>query len=84
MQQLITELNAASDAYYDGKAELMSDYEWDAKFDQLKRLEEETGEILPNSPTQKVSEDHIIGQKEEVPGSVPCKDEITDRPCQMG
>ena len=64
MQQLITELNAASDAYYDGKAELMSDYEWDAKFDQLKRLEEETGEILPNSPTQKVSEDHIIGQKE--------------------
>lgn len=65
MQLLIEELNQASDAYYNGKAELMSDHEWDARFDELKRLEEETGEILPDSPTQKVSEDHVEGQKEE-------------------
>lgn len=65
MQLLIDELNQASDAYYNGKAELMSDHEWDARFDELKRLEEETGEILPDSPTQKVSEDHVEGQKEE-------------------
>jgi len=38
MQQLIQELNAASDAYYNGQAELMTDYEWDARFDELKRL----------------------------------------------
>ena len=65
MQQLIERLNQASDAYYDGQGELMTDYEWDALFDQLKRLEDETGTVLPDSPTAKVSEDHIAGQKEE-------------------
>ena len=43
----------------------MTDYEWDARFDELKRLETETGTTLPDSPTQKVSEDSITGQKEE-------------------
>ena len=65
MQQLINELNEASDAYYNGQAERMTDYEWDARFDELKRLEAETGTTLPDSPTQKVSEDSITGQKEE-------------------
>jgi DNA ligase (NAD+) len=65
MQQLINELNEASDAYYNGQAERMTDYEWDARFDELKRLETETGTTLPDSPTQKVSEDSITGQKEE-------------------
>ena len=64
MQQLIGKLNAASDAYYNGRPEMMSDYEWDALFDQLKQLEDESGEILPDSPTHKVSEDTIPGQKE--------------------
>ena len=65
MQQLIRELNEASDAYYNGKAEQMTDYEWDARFDELKRLEQETATTLPDSPTQRVSEDSIAGQKEE-------------------
>ena len=65
MQQLIEQLNQASEAYYNGKSELMTDYEWDHLFDQLKQLEEETGEILPDSPTNKVSEDNIAGRKEE-------------------
>jgi DNA ligase (NAD+) len=65
MQQLINELNKASEAYYNGLSELMTDYEWDARFDELKRLEAETGTTLPDSPTQKVSEDSITGQKEE-------------------
>ena len=65
MQQLINELNKASDAYYNGRSELMTDYEWDQRFDELKRLETETGTTLPDSPTQKVSEDTITGQKEE-------------------
>ena len=64
MQQLIVRLNEASDAYYNGRGELMTDYEWDALFDQLRQLEEETGEVLPDSPTHKVSEDTIPGQKE--------------------
>lgn len=64
MHQLVSELNEASDAYYNGRAELMTDYEWDQRFDELKRLETETGTTLPDSPTQKVSEDTITGQKE--------------------
>lgn len=65
MKSLVERLNQASDSYYNGKDELMTDYEWDALFDQLKRLEEETGEILPDSPTNRVSEDSIVGKKEE-------------------
>lgn len=65
MKSLVERLNQASDSYYNGKGELMTDYEWDALFDQLMRLEEETGEILPDSPTNRVSEDSIVGKKEE-------------------
>lgn len=65
MKSLVERLNQASDSYYNGKGELMTDYEWDALFDQLKRLEKETGEILPDSPTNRVSEDSIVGKKEE-------------------
>ena len=64
MKQLVEQLNNASQAYYNGEAELMSDYEWDSKFDQLKLLEDETGIVLPDSPTNKVSEDSISGKKE--------------------
>ena len=65
MQQLIDELNRASNAYYNGQPEQMTDFEWDARFDELRHLEELTGEVLPDSPTQKVSEDHVEGKKEE-------------------
>lgn len=64
MKLLVEQLNKASQAYYNGEAELMSDYEWDSKFDQLKLLEDETGIVLPDSPTNKVSEDSISGKKE--------------------
>ena len=65
MKELVRELNEDSDAYYNGRNERMTDYEWDALFDELKRLEQETGTTLPDSPTQKVSEDSITGKKEE-------------------
>lgn len=65
MKQLVEKLNQASESYYNGKGELMTDYEWDSMFDQLKSLEEETGVVLPDSPTNTVSEDSISGQKEE-------------------
>ena len=65
MEQLVEELNRASEAYYNGRQELMTDYEWDARFDELKWLETETGTVLPDSPTQRVSEDNTAGQKEE-------------------
>ena len=65
IQSLVEQLNAASDAYYNGREEIMTNYEWDAAFDRLKKLEEETGIILPDSPTQNVSSDNLTGQKEE-------------------
>ena len=67
MQEMIRRLNEASEAYYGGRDEIMSNFEWDALFDELTKMEEETGLILPNSPTQKVntaSEDNIAGEKE--------------------
>lgn len=55
MRELIDALNAASEAYYGGRPELMTDYEWNEKFDLLARLEEESGIVLPDSPTRNVS-----------------------------
>lgn len=65
MRQLIEELNHASESYYSGQQELLTDFEWDAKFDELKMLEQQTGVVLPESPTQKVSETPVTGKKEE-------------------
>lgn len=65
IQSLVEQLNAASGAYYNGREEIMTNYEWDAAFDRLKKLEEETGIILPDSPTQNVSADNLTGKKEE-------------------
>ena len=52
IRELVDSLNKASEAYYNGRDEIMSNYEWDAMFDELKSLEAETGIIVPDSPTQ--------------------------------
>lgn len=54
IRELIEKLNKASDAYYNTGKEIMSNKEYDALYDQLVQLEQETGIILPDSPTQKV------------------------------
>lgn len=64
MRELVTKLNDASASYYNGQGEKMTDYEWDALFDELKALEQETGTVLDNSPTMNVSADTITGEKE--------------------
>ena len=61
ISELVSQLNEASDAYYNGRGEKMTDYEWDAAFDRLKQLEAETGVILPQSPTHRVSADRSKG-----------------------
>jgi len=53
MKQLIEILNNASDKYYN-ETPIMSDFEYDRLYDELLRLEAESGIIYPNSPTQKV------------------------------
>lgn len=63
-EELVKRLNEASEAYYGGKEELMSNYEWDAMFDELAALEAETGYILPDSPTQNTGYEENNGERE--------------------
>lgn len=67
MYEIVEKLNEASKAYYNGQDEIMSNREWDSLFDELKRMEAESGIILPDSPTQKVGAPlvKIKGLKEE-------------------
>lgn len=50
----VNELNKASEAYYNTGQPIMSDAEFDNKLEELRRLEEETGIVLSNSPTHNV------------------------------
>lgn len=54
IKELVNTLNQAGKAYYMESREIMSNYEYDALYDELVALEEKTGIILANSPTQKV------------------------------
>ena len=49
--ELVKELNKYRDAYYNNNVSLISDKEYDDKFDKLQELEKETGIILSASPT---------------------------------
>ena len=53
LKELIKKLNKASDAYYNSTP-IMTDYDWDKLYEELKALEEETNVIYPDSPTQNV------------------------------
>ena len=53
MQELVDKLNKWTVAYDKGTPEI-SDEEWDNYYFQLKKMEEESGTILPDSPTQKI------------------------------
>ena len=54
IEELIETLNKASAAYYDEASEIMSNYEYDALYDELESLEKETGYTPLNSPTKNV------------------------------
>ena len=54
MKELSSKLREASRAYYALNREIMSNYEYDALYDELEKLEKETGIILAGSPTQSV------------------------------
>lgn len=65
IKYLIEQLNLASQAYYNGQNEIMTNFEWDAMFDELTLLEQETGIILEDSPTQKTGMEVEAGEREE-------------------
>ncbi len=58
-------LNEASKAYYQEDREIMPNLEYDALYDRYAALEEETGVILSNSPTQRVGYE-VIGNLTKV------------------
>ena len=61
MRELVNQLNDASHRYYDLNEPTMSDDAWDAMYAQLRTLEEETGERLPDSPTRRVGGEVMEG-----------------------
>ena len=63
MKELITVLQEASKAYYAEDREIMSNLEYDKLYDELVKLEEETGTVLAGSPTVNVGYEAV----EELP-----------------
>lgn len=54
MRELVDWLNETAYQYYTLDDPTVSDREWDEKYDELVRMERETGERLPDSPTRRV------------------------------
>ena len=54
MKGLVSILNEASDRYYNSGNPIMTDAQFDARLEDLRQLEEETGFVFANSPTQNV------------------------------
>ena len=54
INELVKKLNEASKAYYQDASEIMTNYEYDALYDELAALEKETGVVLASSPTVNV------------------------------
>ena len=54
MRALVDRLNETAYQYYTLDAPTISDKEWDQMYDELARLEAETGVRLPDSPTRRV------------------------------
>ncbi len=70
VKYLVETLNLASKAYYAEDREIMSNYEYDALYDELVALEAETGIVLANSPTVNVgyeAVDELPKERHEFP-----------------
>lgn len=63
IKTIIGRLNDASKAYYNGLP-IMNDKEWDDLYDELVKLEDATGLIFNNSPTQNVGYEILDKLKE--------------------
>lgn len=63
MKELVAILREASKAYYAEDREIMSNFEYDKLYEELERLETETGVVLSDSPTVNVGYEAV----EELP-----------------
>ena len=64
MLELVRRLKETSYAYYVLDNPVISDMQWDRLYDELKKLEAETGVVLEDSPTRKVGGDPLKGFEE--------------------
>lgn len=64
MEQLVAQLNRYNYEYYTLDAPTISDKEYDLQYDELVRLEQESGTILPYSPTGRVGGELLKGFSE--------------------
>ena len=65
IMELTVKLDEAAKAYYQEDREIMSNFEYDALYDELLALEKETGIVMAGSPTNKVGYE-ILSQLEKV------------------
>ena len=79
IRELVEELNRARKAYEQEDREIMSNLEYDRKYDELKALEEETGVVLASSPTVNVGYE-VVSQlpKEDHPSPMLSLDKTKD------
>ncbi len=61
MKELILKLREADAAYFKLDAPIMTDLEYDRLYDELKRLEQESGIILVASPTRRTPDEVLEG-----------------------
>lgn len=66
IEQLVSELNEHNRRYYVENSPTILDYEFDMLMKELESLENETGYILPYSPTQRVGSDLQQSEFKEV------------------
>ena len=70
IKNLVNKLNKASKAYYQEDREIMSNFEYDALYDELDKLEKETGIVLSNSPTIRVGYE-VLGELPKIKHDLP-------------
>ena len=61
MHELVRRLNETAYAYYVLDNPVISDMQWDQMYDELKKLEKETGISLEDSPTHRVGGETLNG-----------------------
>lgn len=64
MKGMVSILNEAAEAYYNTGHPIMSDEQFDARLEDLRQFEEETGFVFANSPTQRVGAKVLTELKE--------------------
>ena len=69
IKELVAELNEAAFSYYQKSEEVMSNLKYDELYDELLRLEKETGMVLSGSPTRNVGYEVLSELPKEVHSS---------------